>query len=305
MGTVEKSLCIFIHFCNDIKTPEYVRMFVNELSEHFDQVIIATNQRSHNTDFNVFSKTIEVRQFQNEGYDLGLFYKVFQTINPEEYHQIACINDSNILFNKLTPIFNWSQGSDHDFWGVIDSYEKPWFSTHTDNYHIQSHFIVFNRKSIELLHTFFGLMNIDRIFSIKDSKKLRQTVINEWEIGLSQYLIKNGLKHGSFVDSQRISELYFSGKKNNVTHKLYPELIRSGYPFIKKKIISNGRWIESFRFYTHWEKMILIHGNKNWNLLGLIDEMILFENNETNQKIRRLTAKINLTYNQLFKKKIA
>lgn len=305
MGTDKKSLCIFIHFCTDVKTPEYVRLFVNELITHFDQVIIATNLRSHKTDFNIFSKYIEVRQFRNEGYDLGLFYNVFKTINPEEYHQIACINDSNILFNNLTPIFNWSSSHDYDFWGVIDSCEKPWFSTHIDNYHIQSHFIVFNQKSIKLLPAFFRFLNMDSIFSITDSKKLRQTVINEWEIGLTQYLMKQGLKHGSFIHSQRIAELYFSKKTNNVTHKLYSELIQSGYPLIKKKVISKGKWRESFRIHTHWEKMIWIYGNKNWNLSGLMEELIKIENNERNQKIRKLTARINFTYNQIFNKKIA
>lgn len=305
MGTDKKSLCIFIHFCTDIKTPEYVRLFVNELTAHFDQVIIATNLRSHKTDFNVFSKDIEVRQFQNEGYDLGLFYKVFESINPEDYHQIACINDSNILFNKLNPIFNWSSGHDFDFWGVIDSYEKPWFSTHTDNYHIQSHFIVFNQRSIELLPLFFANLNMDSIFSITDPKKLRQTVINKWEIGLTQFFKKHQLIHGSYIESKRISELYFSGKTKNVTHKLYPELIQSGYPFIKKKIISNSRWKENFRFHTHWEKMILNYGNTNWNISGLIDELLILENNDSNRKIRKLTARISITYSKIFKKERA
>jgi|GEM_PF-6573408 len=46
---------------------------------------------------------------------------------------------------------NWGNSSDADFWGILDSFEKPWFSEHENNRHIQSHFIVFNRNEYSLV----------------------------------------------------------------------------------------------------------------------------------------------------------
>ena len=304
MKSDQKSLCVFIHFSTEKTVPHYVQVFADELSLTFDRVIIATNHRVKKTVFDVFAPNVEVLQFKNEGYDLGMFYKVFQIIHPEEYHQIACINDSNILFNKLSPVFSWSRNFNFDFWGMIDSSEKPWFSTHTDNYHIQSHFIVFNQRAIKMLSTYFGLLNMDKIFRIDDPKKLRQTVINEWEIGLSQFLLKNGLKSGSYIQSERFIDLHLSGKAGNVTHKLYPELIQSGYPLIKKKVISKGRWFENFNPKTHWELMVGNYGNPNWNMSRLISEMVKLENNKRHRKLRQFSARVNFTYNRIFRKGI-
>jgi lipopolysaccharide biosynthesis protein len=189
---------------------------------------------------------------KNEGYDLGMFYKVFRTIDISKYNQIACINDSNILFNQLDPIFNWSKTLKTDFWGVIDSNLKPWFSTHRNNYHIQSHFIVFNQKALLKLPAFFDALNIQDILTEKDTVKLRQTVIDKWEIGISQFLIKEGLSCASFIDSNSYSHKYLSGKQTNVGLKLYPELIRSGYPLIKMKVITKGK-LNIFLFKIIWK----------------------------------------------------
>jgi hypothetical protein len=126
----KKSLCIFAHYSDLPYIPKYVLVYVNELSKYFDEVILASNQRNITNNPNGFGENVSIQFFENEGYDLGMFYKVFQTIKYEKYNQIACVNDSNILFNKLESIFDWEKKSMSDFWGLIDSNEKPWFSTH-------------------------------------------------------------------------------------------------------------------------------------------------------------------------------
>jgi len=290
MNKIQKNLCVFIHYCKYFYIPRYVKIYVDEISKYFDQVILVTNDRPVEEDIAFNNTKISTLFVKNEGYDLGMIYKVFRTIDISEYSQIACINDSNILFDQLLPIFNWSKTQQTDFWGVIDSNLKPWFSTHQNNYHIQSHFIVFNNKALLKLPAFFDSLNIQDILREKDPVKLRQTVIDKWEIGLSQFLIKEGLSCASFIDSYSYSQLYLSGKQTNVGLKLYPELIRSGYPLIKMKIITKGKLKDIFRSKSHWKNLIRHYGNETWEIELLIEELIQIRNDYGNQlfiKIRR------------------
>jgi len=300
MKKTQKKLCVFIHFGKQAYIPKYVSVYLNELLLFFDQIILVTNHRSLKTDFTRFNQNLSTQFVKNEGYDLGMFYKVFQSIDADEYNQIACINDSNILFNELLPIFTWSKQSKFDFWGIIDSYEKPWFSTHQENYHIQSHFIVFNQKAISKLPLYFNAINIQYILEEKDIATLRRTVINEWEIGLSQFLINEGLSSGSYIDSHSYSLQYLHGKQANVGHKLYPELIKSGFPLLKMKVITKSKWTDIFRTDTHWENMIRQYGNQNWKIEALIQELIQIRDNSSSQKIRNIIRKISKVYNSFF-----
>ena len=174
----KKKLCIFIHFGTDSRLPKSVIIYINELKKFYEHFIIVTNERSISNENEVINSKTTILQVKNEGYDLGMFYKAFQTINPEEFDQIACINDSNVLINELKEVFDWSETKAFDFWGIIDSHQKPECSTHADNYHIQSHFLIFNKRAISLLPVFFERVQIQDIYEMTDQKRLRETVIN-------------------------------------------------------------------------------------------------------------------------------
>lgn len=243
-----------------------------------DEVMLVTNQRPINNEEELQKEKIKTLFVKNEGYDLGMFYKAYLTINPALYHQIACVNDSNILINSLNPVFEWGNNQNVDFWGLIDSYQKPWFSIHQNNYHIQSHFLVFNQKAIDQLPVFFNEIDVEKLFEQTDQGQLRRTVINDWEIGLTQFLMNEGLTCKSFIDSQAFSQLYLSGKIKNVAHKLYAELIYSGYPLLKKKVILKHDWRDHFRIHKAWQKLIRKYGNQDWEIEALIQELIKMKN---------------------------
>lgn len=273
MDFSKKSLCVFIHFGKDEFIPLYVQIYANEVSLYFDEVIFVTNNRLINLDISPLNSNITAKFVKNEGYDFGMFYKVFKSINPSEYIQIACINDSNILFNKLTPIFEWSQLTNYDFWGLVDSHEKPYFSTHQDNYHIQSHFLVFNSKAIRLLPEYFESLNINSLFNESDLTALKISIINHWEIGLSQFMMHKGISMGSYICSKHYSNLYLRGKIRNVLIRLYPQLIRSGFPLIKKSIIFKPRMKHFWKIRASWKRLIRKYGNPDWDIEKLIVEM--------------------------------
>jgi lipopolysaccharide biosynthesis protein len=268
-----KNLCIFIHYKNSASLPMYVQIYVNELTKHFDEVVIVYNEPLYAANETIFNENISFVAFPEEGYDFGLFYKYFSQIDQLQYYQIACVNDSNVLFNELLPVFIWSKEQDLDFWGLIDSNEKPWFSSHKNNYHIQSHFLVFNKRAIFALIDFFSLTNINLIYSEKDTKKLRRLVIDKWEIGLSCYLLECGLTGKSFINSDSFLKQNNIRKPANLGHKFYIKLAQAGLPIIKKRVILGQSRIFPFKFNSKWEFILQKYGNKQWNIEALIFEM--------------------------------
>lgn len=288
MDSTKKSLCIFIHFSHSNYIPYYVLLYLKELSFYFDEIIFVANKRVVDNEKDIPTGVTKRLYVKNEGYDLGMFYKAFQTIKPEEYRQIACINDSNILFNELKTVFDWGQSANLDLWGLIDSMHRPPFSTHKQDYHIQSHFMVFNEKAMALLPAFFDSIHIKNIFSETNIRTVREQVINHWEIGVSQFMIQNGLRIGSYINGQIYTSLYLSGKLRNISIRLYHELIKAGYPLIKKKVILDRNFRNFIRFRPGWKKLMRAYGNKEWDIEKLIHEMVEMRKNDPNRPIHPL-----------------
>ncbi|HAH23309.1 MAG TPA: hypothetical protein DCL77_06060 [Prolixibacteraceae bacterium] len=268
----KRRLCIFLHYFPEGYYPLYVQYYLNELSLHFDEVRMVTNRRKIKKAPELMNQDINIQYVENEGYDFGMFYKAFQKIDPLQYDQIACINDSNILFGELTEFINWGTSQPIDFWGLIDSYEAPWFSSHPNNYHIQSHFLVFNEKAINSLPAFFKSMDVTYIYAEKDPKKLRRFIVDQWEIGLSQFLLNKGLTSASYFNSLNLFAKY-NIKGKNVTHSLYRELIKEGYPLLKKKVALKKSWRSFLGWEEPWEKLIKEFAYNGHDLPLLINDI--------------------------------
>lgn len=220
----KQSICAFIHCSQENKIPYNVEVYIKELARFFDEVRLITNQRDIENQY-VLPSGIQIQFEKNEGYDFGLFYKFFISINRTGYHTIACINDSNVLINKLDSVFQRGKNQIDDFWGIIDSNERPWFSTHKENYHLQSHFLIFRNTAIAKLENYFNRLDIDSIFEIEDVKKLRRKIINDWEIGLSCYFKQEEISINSYCKSSEFNHRHHKKADVNTMHKLPKELV--------------------------------------------------------------------------------
>ncbi len=265
------SVCVFIHHSKSNVLPYYVELYINQLSKHFDKVIVLTNNPEIDTRKYTEKPEVEFNYLENKGYDFGMFYRFISNQDLNKFSRLGIVNDSNILFNQLNDIFQWGNYKTHDFWGVIDSYEKPWFSSHDNNYHIQSHFLVLNENAISKLPEFFDELDTDTIMNESDLKKLRRLVIDQWEIGLTQFLINEGLIPGSFINSYKMHRKY-QPKKPNLTHSIFHELATEGYPLIKKKVVLENKSVFKLK-RNKWEKTINEFGNHNWDLHKIVDSV--------------------------------
>ncbi len=278
-------ICLFIHYSISDIVPYYVEIYINQLSVHFDEVKVLTNNKNIGLGGYFFKKNVCFWYNKNRGYDFGMFYQFLEIIDLNCYSQIACINDSNILLNKLDKVMNWGNATDSDFWGIIDSDEKPWFSSHSNNYHIQSHFMIFNKKAIEKLPGFFRDLNVSDILNEKNIKKLRRLVIDKWEIGLSQYFLNEQLKVASFIESKQLI-LKYQPKKQNLTHSLYYELAAEGYPLLKKKVVWEKK--KGFKNGTPlWMKTMRQFGNSDCEMNKIIDELLQAPHMQSNYNLKQ------------------
>lgn len=257
-----------MHYSTYTFIPVYVKIFINELSKYYDEIIISTNRRIIHCERNL-SEKVRIVFTENDGYDFGRFYSILKQIIPEDYQRISFINDSNILIKSLTNVFQWAEKEDADFWGLIESYERPPNFGGKDSYHLQSHFLTFEKKAIPLLMIFFNDIDFKELIKKQNSvSSLRNTIINYCEIGLSQFFIEKGLNILPFINIEELSQKYKIEeiKSKNPTLFCFNELLKSNYPLIKRNI-TNGQ----MRFYERsnqdsgfnkWVRLSLRHTDK-------------------------------------------
>lgn len=265
------TICAFIHYSKMDILPYYAEIYIHQLAKHFDKIKVLTNNPNINKQDYFNDENIEFIHLENKGYDFGMFYRYFLMEDFTNVSQLGLVNDSNILLNELDNVFRWGNENHFDFWGIIDSNEKPWFSDCTNCYHLQSHFLVFNRQTLNFLPEFFGTLNIDEIFEETDAKKLRRLVIDKWEIGLTRFLNQKGLTPGSYIRSDKL-HLKYKQKKQNLTHSIYYELVSEGYPLLKKKVILGEKSFLKLK-RKNWKKTIDDFGNDNWDFKRILNSV--------------------------------
>ena len=211
-----KSICFFSSYFNQPTIPYYIKYYLEELTRHFTEVVLLTNEKNipaADLDY-LKNKNILLLTVKNEGYDFGMWHKAFQRFDVSKYDRIGLINDSSILFKSLAPVFEWVNKNNYDYCGLIDSISK--------GYHIQSYFVIINKNAIHLVAEYFMHTGIVNGYN---------EVILSYEIGLSQHLLNKGMKLGAMYN-----------KRHKVTDRnpsffIITDLIKDGIPMIKKKII--------------------------------------------------------------------
>lgn len=211
-----KSICFFSSYFQKNEIPPYVKIYLEELSRHFNEVILITNENQLiDTEIQyLYQNNINYLQVVNEGFDFGMWYKAMKSYDILQYERIGLINDSCILFKSLDETFSWINAVDLDYCGMVSSIEI--------SYHIQSYFIIINKKAIPFVYDYF-MKN--------DIKENILEVIHCYEVGLSSHLIDQGLKLGAIFNSTLLANPSFVCIKH---------LLEQGMPLIKKKIILNS-----------------------------------------------------------------
>ena len=170
-----KSLLIFVHYNREepyLHLPEYVKKYVKTLMPFFTDTVISSNYKG--PEWN----GVPIMRFENLGYDFGFFYQALQNIELGEYERIAFVNDSNevVKLGSFNDIFEWANQEENELWGMTDSDGLEWQPVH--KYHIQSYFLVFEKKGIEQLSSFFKDIEFEKNYLMPSTERLRSRIIN-------------------------------------------------------------------------------------------------------------------------------
>lgn len=215
------SLSLFCSYFNQKTIPSFIKYYLFEIKRHVDDVILVTNKKKLlQSELELLnSQGIRILFVKNKGYDFGMYYQAMQEFEVSGYDEITLSNDSCYLINKLDPFFEWFRKSDLQMAGLLDSTQG--------DYHIQSYFLSFKGLGVTHLREY-----------LKQNKIIRNksAVINTYEVGLSTSFSAAGLKLGSYYQSKDYS---VKPGLNPAIFQIH-QLIRAGFPLIKRKLLVGG-----------------------------------------------------------------
>lgn len=280
-----QSLCLFASYVNGIGLPYYTRIYLLELKKYCSKIIYIHSNDLDNISLEFLKENaIESQKVSNEGYDFGQWQKVLTEVDLVNYDQLYLVNDSCILFASLEPVFKWFNTNSIDFGGITESlFPKK---------HLQSYFLLFNKSTFKDLQQFF--------ISNKASNNIHQ-VINDFEIGLSQYLISKSYKTGAYLSNNGYDGEFAPYYQCVESH------LNQGSPMIKKKILfSSYRKNELFtlgrmNFNIDPQFYIQIIENNNSQLLISFEEVLNSEKNSLNT-FSKLKYNLSRILIQLYRK---
>ncbi|MBP7796614.1 MAG: hypothetical protein KA059_07570 [Elusimicrobiales bacterium] len=168
--------------------------YISELKKYVNILVFVSTSKLKDSDYKKIKYLADIIiERENVGYDFYSYKIGLKELTNISLDEIILCNDS--VFGPLYdlgPLFNRMSREDSDFWGITESTAK--------SYHLQSYFLVFKNK-IFSSSVFWDFWNKLEIIN------RREEVIEKYEIGLTQYLIKNNFKPEAFIKTiQRTSE---------------------------------------------------------------------------------------------------
>lgn len=183
---------------------------------------------------------------RNKGYDFGGYHDGLRQIPGIETRDgVLLINDSTYgpLFDLNASVFDRMTSDDADVWGLTDSWQ--------DRYHLQSYFLYVKRAALasEAWKKFWRrFLHID----------IKRMIIARYEIGLTQKLMRGGLKCRALYPYRQLASEYlkvFEDFKSAEEGRYTPHelaTLRHVYDSIR-----NGTPMNSSHFM--WDRLLTVH----------------------------------------------
>ena len=223
------SICVFAtHPSDPFGAPEANAIaLARELSRRFDRVVASTTSQAYAAQLAAAVPGLETHVSQNDSYDIGLFYKAWTAISAADravVTRLGFVNDSNILLCSLEGVFEWAEANGADFWGLTDNSEVQ--------YHIQSPFLVFERRAIPALEAMFAACGVhDKWPAIGDVALLRHTVISEFVVKLTAHMVRYGMRAAVYTPCVAAGMHGWNGPMRSAL-----ALVAMGHPMIKRQV---------------------------------------------------------------------
>lgn len=217
MKHMNKRLFLFASYDKENKISDELLYYLNSLSDIGDIIFVMDNP-VEKEELNKIKKIKNILFYNCERhgeYDFGSYKRGYEWAKSKNilknYDWIYFVNDSVYMLSSPEQKIIYLENQNSDFIGM--------YSYQAENIpeHIQSWFVGISKKIYK--EKFF----IDFIENISKQKS-KKDIINKYEIGLSQLLLRNGYK----------SSVVKTGKDIDDTRTQPVEILKSGIPFIKR-----------------------------------------------------------------------
>ena len=198
--------------------------YIRALQEIADNIIYIADNELIAGEAEKISKEVNYIKAEKHGeYDFGSYKRGFMYAKEhgmlDDIEELILCNDSCYApIHPFKPIFDKMQNEQIDFWGITENIEIA--------RHIQSYFIVFRPQ------VFKAKVFENFLASVKPQKRVRD-VIENYEIGLSQTLIKAQFKCKAYIPYPERYPLPIKGATNLTACPIW--MINQGSPIVKKK----------------------------------------------------------------------
>ena len=200
-----EKLCFFSHYDKDNKISDRVIYYVNAIFQQgFDVVFISTSFGMRSDEIEKITGIVsQVILRKNVGYDFGSWKTAYQCVDDIQHYSMLVIANDSVIgpVTSLTDMFKSMEKSEYNVWGITDNYEIK--------YHAQSYFLAFDKT---VLNSSF----LDDFMSGIKVLKDKSSVINKYEIGLSQSALHYGFKVGAYC---RYDDVVNHAKNENHKYK--------------------------------------------------------------------------------------
>lgn len=283
----DQNLCIYASFDIKSRVQEYVYHQISELQHELlaHVVFVTTSDVLLDEDKERFSELgVSVIHRENTGYDFKSYYIGLEAFKHEmnSFMNIYHTNDSVYgPFRSISDIREKMNDSCFDIWGMTDSWQI--------NYHLQSYFMAFKSGVFESLTEFWSQYKFEGDY---------HSVVKQGEVGMSQFMIKKGFCLGAAFPVEQHLAPFLIGVENafdnahvcmrsmskprwysitkramklNASFVLWKPLMKSGYPFLKKKLL------------LEWANI----GSHSGDWLNIIDDDYFYAKTVTQASIHR------------------
>lgn len=209
-----KRIAVLAHYDIDAIVDAYLKNIIIELEKVVEKIILVTTSGVDEQSLIEFKK-VQVIQRENVGYDFYSYKTGIDSIsNLQQYDQLLVLNDSFYITKYFDMNLFLHQSTGKDIYSIT--------STNQFAYHLQSYFIVFNKKAMLSLWFYKFWQNV---FIYK--RKIK--IIFDYEINLTRSAMQHGLTAGS---------MFFSKDTANPCHNK-PDLLLERVGIIKIDLLRN------------------------------------------------------------------
>ncbi len=242
-----KRIAVFIFYDMEGIVDSYISALLSGIRPYIDRLVAVCNGNVCSGEKNIQDYADEMIIRPNKGYDAGAYKDVLMRLIKEEtlseYDQLILFNDTVYgFFYPLSEMFEIIDSqTEVDMWGMTEHSGIGEHRGKALSWHLQGYFLVINKRLLQS-RDFAGF------WEELEYPATYTKAIFDFEVGISQYLLKKGYKLKSIYAPEKIGIAKDNDFGNLYFSHAYELVVKARCPVLKVKSIENLSGIEALNY---------------------------------------------------------